>query len=250
MQEQDKALQTMLFECERRHIDDEQKLREMQQQLQEQKKSLPDHQHEEITLLQKMLDAISSAFASLLDGLSRVQLQWRESYLASAQHTLKNAINSGLKTPDGKMLVVTPEKEKQLLNALVPTPFSLVLKMVPSFKQKIDDETAGQVLKANDLFAELKFHALLGGDENAPLLMGADLLKAIRANKKSYQSAIVPMHEDIAARKSMIHQEINFTTKLDQMRSAMGQVENQLEKMEFTINELSDTRPSHSMSMI
>lgn len=245
--EQERQIAAIHNEQEYAHYQEDKKFRENMRLAEEHKKVVPEEHHDEIDLLQKALEAIFAALMKFSLSLAGLQQQWHDSYRQNAVNTLENFLKAGLKNHEGKTLEITEAKQNQLINALIPPPFSLVLKMVPSLKKKLDDDSVHHMVKANDLFSELKFHALLGGDENAPQLTGADLLKAIKANRHVFKSAYQPMH-DVETRTTLIQQELALVQQIDKTRGVAALVEKQLEKMDESLNEEFNRKPGFLMA--
>jgi len=151
---------------------------------------------QEINVLWIQKAGLQITYQKLINEQIKLHKTWEDLYQTHARGVIdswkKGLTANTFTTPDGNKIELTDKKLQQLKTALIPVFPDLVFKVNEGLTAQLEQlqgkderlQIFKRLQKTNDVLGELRFNASMGGDENADLLVGAALLKAIKQTKE------------------------------------------------------------------
>lgn len=217
------------------------------------------------SLMKEILDLLQeagklvTAFTALTAQQRNLHAKWHEVHHARANHILAQLLTVGMIGPNGKPIKMTPAKQQQMRQALIPATPALVFKFIPGLAKKVlgldadadishaakatpkpDHIVSEQIAKANDVMCELRMNAVCHdhADQNQHLMGGA-LLAVILANKMARKAKGISLDTvNPAAIGKMIEDDARLTVDINTKRVEIKNVEADMKAKMQKLNEL------------
>jgi hypothetical protein len=151
---------------------------------------------ENIKKLQNKMTHLATQYFQITQQQVKLHQQWNATHHASATQFVsafadylnKNSIQ--LFDPDGNVIKWTPEKQKQLVNAVTPiSPIIITEAIADRFDPdhpKHNEQLGASIANFNKLVGVINFAKCMNGDEKQPLLEGKDAIKALKTIDSHY----------------------------------------------------------------